>query len=149
MNLLLLSSLLLFIHFLCYYLSLSFVCFFVIIYLFALFISEAIVPDSSITASSFDDDHEPHKIRANQPGWMPETDKLGEPYVTVDLRDSVELHGIATAGSHDNPCWPSKYKVAISQDGENWEFLKVNGTNTTRVRLKTIYIVKVTSVIMS
>jgi len=100
----------------------------------ALGMENGIIPDSAITAESYKTDQEPAKARpTSMSGWMPEY--LDRPWLQIDLRKPIDIHGFGTLGDYKSPCWVSRYTVAVSNDGKKFKFLNNTKSEGDRPRV--------------
>lgn len=82
--------------------------------------ANGIIGDADITASSYIDDQLPTNARPpSSTGWMPEN--FNTPYLQIDMRRPIDIHGFGSLGDYKSPCWVSEYIVEVSDDGEEFK----------------------------
>ena len=94
---------------------------------------DAVLPDSTIKASSEDLRHPASKGRLKDSGWAPRsTDKDPYPYLQVDLVNLYLVCGVKVQGCTDykrQPAWVTRYRVKVSPEKnfwDSWNYLKVS-----------------------
>ncbi|KPP76758.1 hypothetical protein Z043_103872 [Scleropages formosus] len=85
----------------------------------------AAVPPSAFESSTqLSESHAPRLARLNRRegsgGWAPQrTDR--NRWLQVDLRDRVEVTGVATQGRHGSSDWVTSYQLMVSDTGRAWK----------------------------
>ncbi|XP_038060028.1 lactadherin-like [Patiria miniata] len=101
------------------------------------------IPDASITASSFFynlANYAPHRARLNFQGgissaWASAGPSDPNPWIQVDFGTSVIVTGVITQGRGDSPYdnqLVSEFKVAYSNDGQEWTYVTAEGATSPR-----------------
>ncbi|XP_038060404.1 lactadherin-like isoform X2 [Patiria miniata] len=97
------------------------------------------IPDANITASSMWSnraDHGPTRARLNlQAGmasaWCNDEASDPDPWIQVDMGSNVIITGVITQGRGDGnwPQWVTEFKVAYSDDGQDWTNVTDDGSS--------------------
>ncbi|XP_029112756.1 contactin-associated protein-like 5 [Scleropages formosus] len=95
----------------------------------------AAVPPSAFESSTqLSESHAPRLARLNRRegsgGWAPQrTDR--NRWLQVDLRDRVEVTGVATQGRHGSSDWVTSYQLMVSDTGRAWKRYRLEDGVTT------------------
>jgi len=85
--------------------------------------ASTLIRDPQITATSFTPGFEPATARPfSVGGWVPANADM-RPYLQIDLRIAISVHGFGTLGGYNVDCWTTGYHVQYSTDGVNFEYL--------------------------
>ncbi|XP_038060527.1 lactadherin-like [Patiria miniata] len=99
------------------------------------------IPDASITASSMWSnraDHGPTRARLNlqvrggAAAWCNDEASDPDPWIQVDFGSNVIITGVITQGRGDGNWrqWVTEFKVAYSNDGQEWTDVTDDGSST-------------------
>lgn len=80
--------------------------------------SSDVIPSSDITSSSnkLEQPSEGARPNSESGGWEPEKNDPW-PFLQIDLRSDIPVHGIGTLGHKNNPCTVMAYEVYVCKDG--------------------------------
>ena len=98
-----------------------------------------IIPDASITASSFAIDSHPTQARMSDPSaWCLPDDEPGSPYLEVDFGENIEVCAVETRGY--NNLYTQEFKLSFKADGDG-SFTEYTEDGEIRVRRHLLFIV--------